>query len=241
MSEQTSVLLKQEIASLSERRAGLAAELEKANQVNDEAQTELVATGSSDAMKAATVAHARSSALQHAVATLDNTLEGKQRELEDAETYERNEANRVRAAECLREIDEKELELSQVYTRMHEPLVKEAPLAVAIWSRIRELRTEYGELARVTGSAPLSNRIDSMENLAPFGSLVEQVVQWQANLNRRGTPAERKAKLVERSKAASEAAQRQDEEKAARELEASKVNESGWVTIAADRNPLKAA
>ncbi|MFN2510918.1 MAG: hypothetical protein ABR568_05670 [Pyrinomonadaceae bacterium] len=238
----TSNSIMQEIAALTERREGLAVELEKANQTNETAQTELLATGSTKAIETAKNAHASARALQHAVTTLDETLTEKNRELEDAETYEKQEGLRQRIAELDVSMDAAFKQYREGRIQMHKAMEEIAPPTVEAFHQLSQQRKEYQELLRITNSgAKLLNWLDGVDELQPFGSLVDEALRFQGNIAGRPSRAEKKAKITERSMKEKERLRRLDEERAARQLEANKINESGWVTITADRNPQRAA
>lgn len=236
--------ISREISDLEKRRAQLGGELSKANQANEEAQTELVATGSTDAMKAATVAHARASALREAVATLDETLGEKRRELAEAEQYEQQESMRARAAECEREIKAAQEEYNEGREKAHRALVEVLPGTFAAHQRHKVLWEELGRLRKVIAPGEKVRNFDRIENEnLEFGYLIDQGLQHLANVERRGTREQRKADAIERNKRASAAAERMDAERKARELEAAeRSGGSGFFfKNVANRNPQTAA
>lgn len=231
MSKQSTDSIKKEIASLTKRRIGLAAELEKANQENEAAQTELLASGSDDAMKAAAAAHARSSALEHAVATLDEALVKKQQELEAATIYEQQAGMRARMAELDREMDASLTKYRQGRIEIHKTLETVVPVTVDAWQQLMAQRREYQYLLQTTEGrgTKLHNRVDGIEALQPFGHLVDQALECHARIAHNGTREERKARFTEQRKREKERLRRIDEERNARRLEANKRSESGWI------------
>jgi len=231
--------ISREISDLEKRRAQLDSELSKANQANEEAQTELVATGSSDAMKAATVAHARASALREAVATLDETLEEKRRELAEAEQYEQQESMRARAAECEREIKAAQQEYNEGREKAHKALEEILPGTFAAFTRHKALWQELHGLRRVIAPGERVRHLDRIENQSlALGYLIDQGLQHLANVDRRGTREQRKAEANDRNRRAAEAAQRNEEQRKARELEAAERSGSGFFfKTVANRNP----
>lgn len=205
-------------AKLTDRRVGLAAELEKANRANEEAQTELIKTGNSDAMKASTVAHARFSALREAVATIDETLSAKQQEVEEAKTYEAQESTRIRISEIEREMDQRMSKYRRGRVEAHRVLETILPGASQALMRWTSLRNERNKL---TGTQPpLKDRVPQVERLEPFGLLVDQALHLLGVIASQPSRAERHAAMIERNKTAEEASRREEELRARRKQEA---------------------
>ena len=230
-----SIEIKREIAEQEKRREQLAAERVKASQANDGAQSDLIKSGSGAAMEKAAQSFAAFSSLQGALATIDAQLDEKRQALQEAEIYEGQAAIRVRVAECERELDHAASEYRQARMEAHGALETILPRAYEARRQCSALSKELRQLVPESRNRRLE-QVET-ENLGSFGYLIDQGLQCLANLERRGTSAERKAHLTKRAKAMEEGDRRRDQERAAREHEAAKMNNAGWLRIAANRNP----
>ncbi len=231
-----SIEIKREIAGQEKRREQLAAERVKASQANDGAQSDLIKSGSGAAMEKAAQSFAAFSSLQGALATIDAQLDEKRQALQEAEIYEGQAAIRVRVAECERELDHAASEYRQALLEAHSALETVLPRAYEARRRCSALSKELRQLVPASRYRGLEEIETENLGRAEFAYLISQGLQYLSNLERRGTRAERQTFLDERAKVMEEGDRRRDEERAAREHEAAKTDEAGWLRIAADRN-----
>ncbi len=151
--------------------------------------------------------------------------------------YEEQEAARQQFAECERELDHAALEYRQALLEAHSALETVLPRAYEARRRCSALSKELRQLV----PASRNRRLEQVEteNLgrAEFAYLISQGLQYLSNLEKRGTRAERQTFLNERAKAMEAGDRRRDEERNAREREAAKINDAGWLRIVANRNP----
>ncbi|CAN5459451.1 hypothetical protein BH20ACI3_BH20ACI3_41830 [soil metagenome] len=233
--------IKREVDELEKRREQLARELSKAIQANSEAQAELVKTGSDESMRLAAITFASFSSLKQAVETVDKQLEEKRQQLLDAQEYEGLADKRARAAECDREIKAAQQEYNEGREKAHKALEEILPGTFAAYQRHKALWQELHGLRKVIAPGEKVINFDRIENEnLEFGYLVDQGLQHLANVERRGTREDRKAKAIERNKRASAAAERREAERKARELEAAERGGSGFffkTKTVANRNP----
>lgn len=211
--------IKREIDELEKRHEQLARELSKAIQANSEAQAELVKTGSDEAMRQAATAFASFSSLQEAVALIDRQLDEKRQQLAEAEEYEGQAAKRTRIAEIERELEVTDQEYVQERRRAHEALQEILPGVFAADKRHAALWRELRGLLPKNDNVKFTERIQ-LENLEPFGHVVDQALQVLMNLDSRPSKAERKAIALERNKRQREASQRREEEQKERQRKA---------------------
>ena len=235
--------IKREIDELEKRREQLARELSKAIQANSESQEALVKTGSDESMRLAATAFASFSSLKQAVETIDKQLEEKRQQLLEAQEYEGLAAKRARAAECEREISAAQQEYNEAREKAHKALEEILPETLAAYQRHKALWQELHGLRKVIAPGEKARSFDRIENQGlALGYLIDQGLQHLANVDRRGTREQRKAEANARNKRAAEAAQRNEEQRQTRELEAAERSGSGFFfKTVANRNPQTAA
>ncbi len=212
--------IKREIDELEKRHEQLARELSKAIQANSEAQAELVKTGSDEAMRQAATAFASFSSLKQAVEMIDKQLEEKRQQLVEAQEYEGLAATRARVAECEKEIEAVEQEYKRGRLQAHQALQEILP---AVYAASKKYRALWREVRDLDPPAPGTKYRDyiPLEQLEPFGHLVDQALQVLANVDARGTHAERKAKAQELSKRIKQGERNREEARKARAVESS--------------------
>ena len=93
-----SMVIQTEITGLEGRRAQLTIELGTARQANEKAQARLIASGSAEAIANAGICFATFSALQEAIASIDNTLVEKREQQRAAREDEEQQGKRERIA-----------------------------------------------------------------------------------------------------------------------------------------------
>lgn len=235
--------IKREIDELVKRREQLARELSKAIQANSEAQAELVKTGSDESMRLAAITFAAFSSLKQAVETIDKQLEEKRQQLVEAQEYEGLAATRARAEIVEREIKAAQQEYNEGREKAHKALEEILPATLAAFTRHKALWQELHGLRRVIAPGEKARSFDRIENEnLEFGYLIDQGLQHLANVDRRGTREQRKAEANDRNRRAAEAAQRREEQRKAREIEAAERSGSGFFfKTVANRNPQTAA
>lgn len=226
--------IKTDLDALIERRDQLAKERDKAQNANAVAQQRLIDTGADDAMIEAAEKYAGYSSLRDTVAELDAMIETQTAEFEAAEVYESKAADRERIAQCEQEIAE--IEDSYKAKRLAAARAWDEILPQA-YAELQQREALLFEIATLRGDRAaketVRRRIDGLPELGLFGPLVDQGLQYCANVQRRGTREDRKALVRARneSNAAAEAArlkQRDDQRREALERQ----ERHGWMPLA---------